>query len=415
MTPLLVFLLCAAGDVDAEMHRAATRALEADDLAAAALALDAVLGADPDDVEALEAAALVAEELGKPQQAVTYLERLLALDPYDDEARLRLAQAAVAAGDLPKGREQVAAVLGRHPEWSPARRFAAQLDTRMLPTLPGNLRPQGRVGLSFGYDTNVALGATALPQVAHLAAPFAAVDATLGASVDTDKRPLAVYARFTSLQPVRERTTLSGYSPTSVGMIAVGRHRMGKLLGTFDLRYDEVFTDSFASHRARIVSPSLLGSIAFGEQQLRLLGGADYRDINGARLGPDNITWKASLRDTLVHGKLVTFLDLGARRNQALRRVSSLPRAGVDFSELGADLYGELGMAPATLFARVGAAARHFDRGLRESTYSGELGARARVGRYELHAEYGYAQNLSGRQRSYTRHTIFAGVRAWLQ
>ena len=426
MTLLLLTLLAASPAEPSQVFLdRAQGAIAAGDLAAAAAALDTALALDPDDVDALFAAAMVARRIGRTD-AVALLERLVKLDPNADEARLQLALALWEQGNTVAAKAAVNHVLERHPDLPDALAVQTRINGGP-PAPPPPWRVMGRVDLAAGYDSNLTLASTALPEVSHQGVGVGLVDLALGASYEPGGRPFSALVRLTSLQPFSDRSRVAPSAATVIGVGLLGRRQLGEIESAVDVRYDEVFTDTFAEHRERVVSPSLYGSMAVGSlQRVRALVGGDYhQEISGAKalasdalVEPSNIVARAGLRDNIAWGQWSFVVDALGRRAFSL----STPAPGgssreVDFLEFGGQAGADRRLTQTLgAFALVGAASRTFAKDVRpsERTLSAQFGLRMSIDWVELHAEYAYAHNDSATKLwRWDRHTIFAGVRAY--
>ncbi len=104
--------------------------LQAGEDARALAAFRAVLVDEPDDADVLHAAAVLAEDLGEPEQAREWLERLVEIRDYENEARFRLGRLAEEDGDH-------AAALGWYGSVRGRLRGDAQLRMALLETQQG--------------------------------------------------------------------------------------------------------------------------------------------------------------------------------------------------------------------------------------------------------------------------------------
>jgi hypothetical protein len=102
--------------------------------------------------------ALAAIESGRPAAALAPLRRVLALEPRFDGARLELARALAASGDVAGARREYAGVVQRSPSETSrnaAGRALAALDRGALPAAPArNGRHAAALIAGAGYDSN---------------------------------------------------------------------------------------------------------------------------------------------------------------------------------------------------------------------------------------------------------------------
>jgi len=396
---------------------AAAAAVDRGDLPTAALRLKEAIAADPDDVEALSAAGLVALRLFDNSEAVRLFDRVLALDPYDDEARLHRTTALWRLGDATRARGSINDLLARQPAWPQALALNTHLDERAELAAPSPWRPLARVDVSGGYDSNLMLLSSSVAEASQSSTALMAVDASLGTAYAANGRPVSAFAHVTSLQSPDKQ--LADWTSTLVGGALIGRQWLDELEAVVDLRYDELFTNSFATHRQRVMSPTLYGSLPLGTtQRLRLLVGADYRMLFNSPQSPDNVTLRLGVRDTLTIGRVTAALDLEGRRNWATTNTTAATLRSAEFLEGAAHvtadttLVGELAAQ-----ALAGGSWRRLYQsagGNHERQLDGQVGLRYGLGWAELHAEYAFTKNFADQSAfSFTRHAVFAGVRAW--
>lgn len=422
---LLVLLAAAPAESTQTLVERANAHMAAGNFAAAADALNQALATDPDDVDILYAAAMAAERSGRTE-ALTLLEHLLALDPNADEARLQLALVQWRRGNTAAANQAVAYVLARHPDLPAA--VAVQQQIAAAPAGPPSpWQLNGRLDLALGYDSNLGLATTALPQASRRGVGVGLVDIAVGTSYRTNSRPFAAFARLTSLQPLNDRAQSAPNAATVVGLGAIGRHYVSDIETVLDVRYDEVFTDSFGQHRERIIAPTLSGAMPVGPlQRLRLLLGGDYHGVfsspeaidGSAPIEPNNMVARVGLRDTLALDNGSLAIDVLGRRAWPLATAASGGGSGdVDFLELGGQLYGELHLTPIISAVTLGGlAARTFSDKARpaERSLVMQAGLRASFDFIELHAEYAYSRNDSSSDLwRWQRHSLFAGIRAY--
>lgn len=391
--------------------------IESGDLRRAAHMLDTAVQEDPKNVDVLWAAALVAEKLEDPTKETLYLEQLVAMDPHNDVARTRLARAYWQAGKSEQAQPALSHVLHRQPNYQPALDLQKQIASPP-PSAATKWRPQLRVGLWTGLDSNVTFDPGTVTSASDRRALLGAVDLNAGAAYATELRPFTAFARLSTATALTGDATLDDFIPTVVGLAAIGRHMVGPVLGTLDVRYDELFTDFFGTHRQRTISPTLFGTYALSSNnKLRLLVGNEFRMPD--KLINNNWTLKIAARDQWTIAKFLFAVDVGVRRNAALADKTVVPTA-TDFSELFATLFGQLPIAgELTGIVALEGQARRFIAGgkqgqeLKESTYRAQVGLRYGFADWEIHADYSFLTNRSNDLRSYNKHQAIAGVRYW--
>ena len=422
---ILLSLTIASPDSAQPSLERAEALLSHGDLAGASLAFTDALAADPENVDVLQAAALVALQEGEPQRAVEYLAKVLELDPNNDDAKLDLARAQYLAGDASKSEDTLAAVLERHPRFVQALTLDKEIRTGTIaaPPRPSPWRTQGRAGIAAVYDSNLSLDPGLVPDVSNRRAALMNVEAAATVGYTTGPLPMTLFAQLADTHPLKNSHDLSDLAPTTVRSGFIASHSFGDLAAGLDARYEELFTDDFGKHMQRLLSPSLFGSYRVAGQDLRLLGGIEWRQPFGVMGTDSNLTYKIMLRDTTRLGRLTLVADLSGRANTAAKKDDEPAATSGTNPGLGSrDNFGELaGVACAeyalldTLAAvlMLDAEARRFDSGTKESTYAIMAGGRHTFSSIEVHAEYGFTKNLSDAQHSYDRHQLTAGVRAY--
>ncbi|MEK7704426.1 MAG: tetratricopeptide repeat protein, partial [Myxococcota bacterium] len=158
IAPVLLTLSALGAAAPTPLERAEV-ALDAGDLAQASDILDEALAADPDDVDALWAAARLELRRDHRERGIELLRRVLDLDPYNDEAHFDLAQALFDDGERAAARASVDSLLERHPQYPPALLLKLGMDGYIAAPSARRSpwRPQLRAGVSAGYDSNLAL------------------------------------------------------------------------------------------------------------------------------------------------------------------------------------------------------------------------------------------------------------------
>ncbi len=422
LTLVLSSLLSAPADDAQARLDAAQIAYAKGDIAKARAEVDSALSVDGDNPDALLAAARLARKAGEPEVAATHLARLLGLDPDDDDARYELALAQAEIGQRDAASATLNALVARDPQRAEAldarARLSAGDDIRGTDT--GGLRPLARLGLGMTYNSNVQLASSQVPAAVDRSTPTIDVEAVGGitygrATQMQGARPFTLLARVTNQTSTDGDDALHGVVPSTIGLIAQGQHRLGAFQLALDMRYTEIFVDSFSQHVQRLLAPSVWAARATGRHVFRFLGGVEYRDTaDGVTVaGPDNVTYELALRDTMRLAPVQLIVDVRGSINKASDNDA---QALVDFKELAGFAYAWVPVAGSLSAFGLGEAAwRSFDAGdIGEKTFRTEIGARYGFDVFELHAEYGFTRNVSDRDaRTFNRHVVSAGVRFW--
>ncbi len=424
LTLLLFSLITAPADEAQARLDAAQVAYAQGDLDAARAEVAAALSVDADNPDALLAAARLARKAGDPDTAVTHLGRLLQLDPDDDDARYELALAQAEVGARDAASSTLEALVARDPQRAEALDARARLSSGddIRGTDTGGVKPLARLGLGMTYDSNVQLASSQVPSNVDRSTPTIDVEAVGGITYGRadqlqGARPFTLLARITNQTSTDGDDALQGVVPSTIGLIAQGQHRFGAFQLALDMRYTEIFVDSFGQHVQRLLAPSVWAARAMGRHVFRLLGGVEYRDTERdvTIAGPDNVTYELAVRDTMRLAALQLVLDLRGAINKAS---DNDVQALVDFKEIAGLAYAWVPVVGSlSAFGLAEMAGRTFDTGdVGEVTYRTELGARYGFDVFELHAEYGFMRNVSDREaRTFNRHVVSAGVRFWYQ
>jgi len=422
---LLVIILAAAPDSQSALEQA-NQALMQDDQSTASRLLERTLADDPGNADALLALARLKSNQRHFGDAIAALQKILTLDACNDDARYELALTQWRAGDSATAQQTLNMLLERHPQNIPALTLREDLAVgRLPPPAPSPWHPMVRADLSVGYDSNIALDPGTGALTSRTNAGVLGLDLAGTLTYNTGDAPLTLIARLVSEKPIGGSTDAAQVLPTVVEVGGMYSQHLGAWLAGFDARYQELFTDTFNDHRQRELAPSVWAAIQLGPHRVRGLVGAELRQPYDLQPEPrDNLTGKAFLRDEMVFRPVLVLIDLGGRLN---RGVGTEPPA-VQSSDplLATPLYGfvegDVDLYVKTrfwqdfaLFALAAGQFRHFDGGLKESTYQGQAGLQWTFHDFELHAEYAYSRNLSDAARSYQRHQVFGGVRVWYQ
>jgi tetratricopeptide (TPR) repeat protein len=417
MSSLVVLLIVAAAEDEAQRYlEEAEAALAAGDLAYTRAALDDALAVDPENLDALMAAADLALGEGRPTDAVRLLERLLAKDPANDWARLALARALWSEGEAGRATEAVDAVLARHPAFLEGLELRRDLSRGSAAAGASRWQPRLRLGVAAVYDSNLSLDPGELPEVSNRHAGLLSLDGSALVDYTGLRTPLTLIARLNTMVPLTDADDIAPLAPTQVTAGFVGRLPLGRAELALDLRYEELFTEVFARHLQHAVSPTLLGAYALGPgHRLRLLLGADLYLPEESFAAGTNTTLKLALRDSVRLGRFLLVADLGGRLNRGAETTDE-SLVSTNFLEIDGGLLMEAPLvANLSGLVAVSGQGRRFDVDLRESTYAGLAGVRLAFDDFDLHAEYAYTINLSNPLRSYDRHQLTVGVRAYAQ
>jgi tetratricopeptide (TPR) repeat protein len=413
----LVVILTLVGSPEDQAQKYLERAraaLASGRLAEAHTSLGEALATDPQNTDALQAAALVALDTGDAELAVEYLEKLLTLDPNNDLARLALARALWLAHQRQRATGVLDTVLERHPTYLPALSLAEDLRTLEEPPSLSRWRPRARVGLALIADSNLSLDPGLVPAVQNRRATLLSVHAGTLVEYHGGPLPLVAFARLDASAPLTKQQQLGDLCPTLVSAGVVGRLPLALLETVIDLRYEELFTSYFDNHLQRALIPSVwLAFRLSAAHQLRLLFGADFRLPEKSFAPASNTTLRAGLRDTMTLDRITLLVEVTGRYNTGGAQQVAKSVVRTDFAEVGGTLVGEYAFSETLgAFLLASGQGREFDAGPRESTYSAVAGGLWRLGFAELHAEYSFSKNLSRRDRSYDRHQMSVGVRA---
>ncbi len=427
---VVVLTLLSAPADEAQSHLAAAEdAYAHGDVRGARHAVDEALAVDPQNTDALLLAARLARKTGEPEVAIQHLNQLIALDPDDDDARYEMALAHAEVGDKAAAGSALDGLLAREPQREEAVTAKARLTSgsQIEGIDPGGLRPLARVGLGMTYDSNVLLASNVVPTNTGHSTPTVDVDAAIGFTVGhasqlNGMKPLTLIARLTDQTSTESSATIRGVVPSTLGLIAIGLHRFGDYQTALDLRYTELWVDSFADHIQREVAPTVWAARTLGAHTLRALAGLEYRksaNVTGVA-GPDNITYEGALRDSINLHPVQLIVDLRGDINKGtgdVPQTDSGNNAGlVGFKELAAMAYAWTPIVSTlSAFGLGEVTGRKFDSDLKETTWRAELGVRYAFDVFELHGEYEFMKNVSNAARSFDRNLVSVGIRYWYQ
>lgn len=427
LTVVLSSLLLAPADEAQARLDAAAVAYAKGDLSGARAEVDAALSVDADNPDALLAAARLARKAGEPEVAITHLTRLLELDSDDDDARYELALAQAEVGESASAGTTLDALIAREPQRTDALDARSRLSAGddIDGTDTGGLRPLARLGLGMSYDSNVQLASSNVPASIDRSTPTVDVEATGGitygrATQLQGARPFTLLARVTNQTSIDGDEALRGVVPSTIGLIAQGQHKIGDYQLAIDMRYSEIFVDSFGTHVQRLLAPSVWAARGYGRQIFRLLGGVEYRDTaTGSTIAaPDNVTYELALRDTIRLAPVQLIVDLRGAINKATGSAGTDAQPLVDYKEVAGFVYAWVPVCGGfSAFGLGEVAGRAFDANdIKEVGYRAEVGARYAFNVFELHTEYSFMRNVSDDGgRTFSRHIVSAGVRFWYQ
>jgi len=377
---------------------------------------------DPRDIESLLALALLEMEEEHYQEAVTYLEQVLALDPYDDDSRLELTEALWRMAAKDKARKEISALLTRHPEWPAALSLQSTItaDTP-LPSPPSLWRPLVRGSLSTGFDSNPrldnTLDNTALGRISSGdASLIGSVSLAAGVQHMGRTQPFSLVAHLRTQQSLGEFDTFKNIMPTTLGLTALGRAYLGPFRSELHIHYEELFTNMFSTHYHRLIRATASSSYRLTRNNtLQISTGADVRHVRDQ--SPD-VTTRFSLRDTLSMGRFSLSVDARIRYNLAKYDAQTVNATTLEigFLEASSVIYTEYRFqAPFTIFALTDFAIREIPEVLDETTLFVQGGIVWNLSFCDIHSEYAYTRNRSNNevQRDYNRHQLTAGVRFW--
>lgn len=397
--------------IDAQL-KAAGEALGRGDERGAETALEKVLAADADHVDALWAVALLAHKRAGFAHAVRTLEHLLSLDPYNDEARSLLAQA---SSNL--AQETLRQLGRRHPERGGGPE-GPDVDAAEGPT--SGWRPFARGDITLGYNTNLTLSRSDVLQRARQGSAMLYLGVVGGILSPGSPRAITAFAHFTSQQPLQRRARTLAFAPSSYGATLVARRTLGRVEGAVDLRFRETRTGVFAGgdvdpatlYSERRMAPTVQFTYPLGptHRPSLALGATFISPEGGDLLSGANI----HLRESVNIGRISVVAQAGmALRGGGRATVIDL----APFTELNglihvAHLVDSLGLR--LFVSAVGRFRRYQDFPARETLWSGLAGAQYKFDAWEVHAEYGLLNNRGGSGRTFTQHQVGLGLRYWV-
>ncbi|MCK5690943.1 tetratricopeptide repeat protein, partial [Myxococcota bacterium] len=249
--------------------------LQAGDITSAQATLALILVADPDNIEAHDVAALLAEQTQDFERAVSHLREILSRDRYDDRARLRLSHALWRLHAAEESTQVLNEVLERHPKYAPALTLKGRMDSDPSPEGPSAWKMNLRGELSAGYDSNMSMVGTDVPNASEISAYLVGMDAAVAIEHASPARPITVLGRVNSRSTLDPDDEAADFAPSSVQLAVIGRHNLGYIQGELDLRYNEYFSNLFETHRMRQIKPSVSASYpVLPNNRVRLLLGA---------------------------------------------------------------------------------------------------------------------------------------------
>ncbi len=374
---------------------------------------------DPKDIDSLLTLALLEMENENYAAAAKHFEKILALDPYDDDSRIELAEAYWRMNVPEKAKEQLAHILNRHPEWPRALELKASFDQGAALAGPPSLwSPLVRGDLSFGFDSNPrldnTLSSTLLGRLTSTDSSFtSAVSIAAGIQNLGRTQPFTLVAHLSTQQSLGEFSRFKAMMPTSLGLTTAGRMYLGPILSELHVHYEELFTDVFSQHYHRQVRTTASGKYKLNRSNtLQLSVGADVRQITEQ---DTDVTARASIRDHLTMGRFSLSVDARFRYNTGKTDNVDAATLEVGFLETSALLYAEYQFkAPFTVFSMIDFSVRDVPDILDEATFFTQTGIIWNLDFCDLHSEYTYTRNRSNEeQRNYNRHQFTTGVRFW--
>ena len=383
--------------------------------------LEERIESDAKDIESMLALSLLEMENGNYRQATIYLERVLALDPYDDDSRIELAEAYWRLLNPDRAKQELEHLLNRHPEWPRALELKSVFDqNETLPQPASMWSPLVRGDLSFGFDSNPRLDNTLSNTVlGRLSSREGGGSLTSAVSIAAGlqhlgrTQPLSVIAHLRTQQSVGEFDRFKQIMPTTVGLTAAGRVYLGPVHSELHVQYEELFTDLFNQHYHRHIRTTASGRYQLNARNtLQLSLGADVRQIIEQA---SDVTLRALIRDHLTMGRFSLSMDAKVRYNLGAPENIDAATLEVGFLEAGAAIYTEYRLKqPFTLFAMLDFSVRDVPDILDEASFFTRCGIIWNFSVFDLHSEYTYTRNRSNEeQRNYNRHQFTTGVRFW--
>ncbi len=388
----------------------AAEAIAKGDDTSAMQALDRVLSTDPKNVDALWAKAVLANKQGKLGVAVRVLEQLLALDRYNDDARLLLVRVRTSEAGSTMRELHL-----RHPGMPDLTSSGGTNAQKGKP----HWQPFARADAGFGFNTNLSLNRTQVLRDSQRGSAMMSLGFIGGVTNTAKLRPFTAYGYFSSLQPLQNRNSTIAFAPSSYGATMVMRRQLGPLEGALDLRFRETRTGVFASQNVdskslyseRMVTPTLELTLPLSK------GHRPSIALATQFASPENENLltivTARIREVLRVGSFMTVLQVGGANRQG---GSAVTLDLSPYSELNTLAHFEQNFLDDDLAVFITAVGRfrrysEFDSG--ETLWTGFAGARYTMGALELHAEYGVVTNRGASGRNFNQHQIGAGLRYW--
>lgn len=379
------------------------------------------LATDDRDIDSLLALALLEMENENYLQAIAYLQKVLELDPYDDDSRLDLAEAYWRLENKNQAQQELSLLLTRHPEWPQALKLQQTVESGLaLPAPPTLWRPLVRGSLSMGFDSNPrldnTLDNTTLGRLTSGdASVVSAVSVTAGVQHLGRSRPFSLVAHLRTQQSIGEFDKFKAIMPTTVGLTGVAGTYLGPVRSELHLHYHELFTDLFSNHYQRKIRATASAQYQLSQfNRLQISIGSDVRQITDQ---PADVTTRFAIRDSLTMGRFSLSIDARVRYNLASYESSEVDASTLEvgFIEVSSVLYTEYRFqSPFTIFALADFAIRDVPDVLDESTFFVQTGVTWNLSICDIHSEYAYSRNRSNiEQRDYNRHQLTLGVRFW--
>ena len=439
LTPLVLGVLLAATPAEPSTTATIRDAIERNDLEGAAASLEAMLKADPKDLEALVALALLEMERERYREAAELFEKVLELDPWDDDSRLNLVEALWRAGSTERATSTVKTLLERHPELEEGLSYQADLAAgKAAPSRPSPWRKLLRLSLDVGFDSNYGYdsnydGETELSPSSDLLgidtvfgkkSAVGTIEALAGVNHLGRTRPITAYARIKTQQSIGQFDAFKDLMPTLVGLQLIGRKPVGTIHTELHLSYNELFTGLFDTHYHRLVSGVTTAQTRLGRHnRIRLATGVDYR---APEERTSDTTLRVSLRDTHQVDKFTISGQAGFRANYATVSPEEIVVANhnIDFTEYSGAVFLSYRFTQGlSAFALADLAKREFDvrpggstspDRIADTTLFAQSGLVVEWDKVELHGEYAFSKNTSSfDERDYNRHQLNVGVRYW--
>ena len=414
-------------DSQAELHYASD-ALLAGLIGSAESSFKEANRLDPENLDALLTLALLYVELGENEKAIPLFQKVLSLDPYNDDARVDLILALWNSEKLAEAKTISSDLSNRHPTWEKSVELASRLEQNLpAPQPPSPWKTIARIGLSGGYDTNIGL-MSAVFENSDQKGSTLRTDLMAGITNTKRSNPFTVFAHAsTDVLLGGQEAGITQYLPTTAGITGVARTYWDVWDSSLHLDYSEVLTE-FTRREFSLLSPTVYMERALpGSQVLRILGAADYR-VHASEEVDKDLTMEFSIRDTLHLSSGHISINVFGRPNLGITQTSEdsgsavtidLSSIQLGFWESGGTLYTEwAAFNDITFFGLADFRKREFlSFSSKEITFAGEIGVRWAFNDFSLYAQYGGLKNDNDHPegiRDFTRHQVRAGVNYWI-